>query len=165
MLQVITAHLYRALAEHSLVGAKNALAMNNGFSPIQLVTGKNPTVPSVLTDNPPALEARSISKAFSERVSAALGARAAFVEVDASARVRRALLKKIRLQSEVYNPGDKVFFKRGTDKKWHGPGTVIGIDGKVIFVKHGRLYITCSPTRLIKANKALESSPSLLSLY
>ena len=113
-----------------------------------MVTGKNPTVPSVLTDNPPALEARLISKAFSERVSAALDTRAAFVEVDASARVRRALLKKIRLQSEVFNSGN--------DKKWHGPGTVIGIDRKVIFVKHGHLYITCSPTRLIKANKVFQ---------
>ena len=33
---------------------------------------------------------------------------------------------------------------------------MIGIDGKVIFVKHGRLYITCSPTRLIKANKVFQ---------
>ena len=131
----------------SAVSVKKALAMNNGFSPIQLVTGKNPTVPSVLT----ALEARSVSKAFSERVTAALNARAAFLEVDALARVRHVLL-----QSEVFNPGDKVFSKRGNDNKWHGLGTVIGIDGKVIFVKHGRLYITCSPTRLIKANKVFQ---------
>ena len=67
-------------------------------------------------------------------VNAALSARSAFVEVDASARVRRALLKKITMKTEVYNQGDKVFFRRGNDRKWHGPGTVIGVDGKVIFV-------------------------------
>ena len=144
------------IALASAVCAKNSLAMNNGFSPIQLVTGKNPTLPSVLSDNPPALEARSISRAFNERVNAALSARAAFVEVDASARIRRALLKKITMKTEVYNQGDRVFFRRENDRKWHGPGTVIGVDGKVIFVKHGRLYITTSPTRLMKANKVFE---------
>ena len=144
------------IALASAVCAKNSLAMNNGFSPIQLVTGKNPTLPSVLSDNPPALEARSISQAFNERVNAALSARAAFIEVDASARVRRALLKKITMKTEVYHQGDKVFFRRGNDRKWHGPGTVIGVDGKVIFVKHGRLYITTSPTRLLKTNKVFE---------
>ena len=106
-----------------------------------------------MSDNPPALESRSLNKTLSERVSAALGARAAFIEVDDSARLRRALLKKIRVQTQVYRQGDKMYFKRGADNKWHGPGTVIGIDGKVIFVKHGRLYITASPTRLIKANE------------
>ena len=105
----------------SAVTAKNTLAMNNGFSSIQLVTGKNPKLPSILHDNPPALEARSISTAFSERVSAALSARAAFIEVDSSARLRRALCNKIRVHTEVYKQGDKVYFKRGKDNKWHGP--------------------------------------------
>ena len=131
--------------------------MNNGYSPLQLVTGKNPVLPSVLHDNPPALVARSISAAFTERVNAALSARTAFIEVDSSARLRRALCKKIRVHGEPYNQGDKVYFKRGKDNKWHGPGTVIGVDGKVIFVKHGRLYITASPSRLIKANQVFKS--------
>ena len=39
---------------------------------------------------------------------------------------------------------------------------MIGIDGKVIFVKHGRLYITCSPTRLIKANKVFQKQGGVI---
>ena len=149
------------IALASAVTAKNTLAMNNGFSPLQLVTGKNPVLPSI-NDNPPALEARSISTAFTERVNAALSARTAFVEVDSSARLRRALCKKIRVHGEPYNQGDKVYYKRGKDNKWHGPGTVIGVDGKVIFVKHGRLHITASPSRLIKANHVFKSYGSVI---
>ena len=43
-----------------------------------------------------------------------------------------------------------------------GPGTVIGVDGKVIFVKHGRLHITASPSRLIKANHVFKSYGSVI---
>ena len=94
----------------------------------QLVTGKNPVLSSILNDNPPALEARSMSTAFTERVNAALSARTAFVEVDSSERLRSALCKKIRVHCETYNQGDRVYFKRGKDNKWHGSGTVIGVD-------------------------------------
>ena len=95
-------------------------------------------------------------------MNAALSARTAFVEVDSSARLRRALCKKIRVHGEPNNQGDKVYFKRGKDNKWHGPGTVIGVDGKVIFVKHGRLHITASPSRLIKANQVFKSYGSVI---
>ena len=42
--------------------AKNCLHNVNGFSPYQLVYGRNPILPSVLTDTPPALEGTSIGK-------------------------------------------------------------------------------------------------------
>ena len=37
------------------ISAKNALSNNKGFSPNQLVFGRNPNLPSVLTAKPPAL--------------------------------------------------------------------------------------------------------------
>ena len=42
--------------------AKNCLHNVNGFSPHQLVYGKNPNLPSVSIHTPPALEGTSISK-------------------------------------------------------------------------------------------------------
>ena len=54
------------------------------------------------------------------------------------------------------------FTLKEENNKWHGPGTVIGVDGKVIFVKHGRLYITASPSRLIKANQVFKSFGSVI---
>ena len=141
----------------SCIAAKNALAMNNGFSPVQLVTGKTPNLPSALNDNPPALECSTSSVDFAERVNAAHQARQKFIVVDSSAKVRRALLRKIMVKHEVYKTGDRVFYKKGKDEKWHGVGKVIGVDGKVIFVKHGRSYVTPSPTRMMKANRVFQS--------
>lgn len=142
----------------SCLTAKNSMAMNNGFTPIQLVTGVNPNLPSALSDDPPALEGVTSSRVFANRINAAHQARKAFVHADSSAKVKRALLKKISIRHENYQTGDRVFFKRTKDDKWHGVGKVIGRDGKVIFVKHGRLYVTASPTRLIKANRIFESA-------
>ena len=32
-------------------------------------------------------------------------------------------------------------YKRNNSDKWHGPGTVIGKDGKQILVRHGGVYV------------------------
>ena len=55
---------------------------------------------------------------------------------------------------EFYNTGDRVFYKFGTDARWHGPGTVIGTDNKVIFLRHGGNVISTSQSRVIKAEMA-----------
>ena len=110
---VVDGMLDKLLADDPMMDLETALAsavtanntLNNGFSSIQLVTGKNPKPLSILNDNPPALESKTISKAFSERVSAALSARAAFVKVESSAGLRRALSRKIRVQTQVYQAG------------------------------------------------------------
>ena len=44
-----------------VINAKNALKMWSGFSSYQLVFGRNPNMPSILTDNPPALEGTTIN--------------------------------------------------------------------------------------------------------
>ena len=49
-----------------------------------------------------------------------------------------------------------VWYRKRDGDRATGPGKVVFQDGKVIFVKHGRLYITTSPTRLLKANKVFE---------
>ena len=141
------------LALSSAVHAKNCQPMVFGWSPIHLVTGKPPIIHQALTDDPPALCRSSSSKVFAERANAAIAARDAFNEVEKSSRLRRALLKKISIQTEVYQNGDKVFYKSGKSNKWKGKAKVVAVDGKIIFIKHGRSYLAVSPTRLIKANR------------
>ena len=60
--------------------AKNCLYNVNGFSPYQLVYGRNPNLPSVLTDNPPALEGTSIRKYVTNHMEAPHVSREAFVK-------------------------------------------------------------------------------------
>jgi transposase InsO family protein len=132
------------------VNAKNSLSMVYGWSPYQLVFGANTNLPSGLTNKPPALENTTISRKFAEHLNALHSGRRAFIQAESSERIRRALRHKIRASGECYQHGDRVYYKRDDDNKWKGPGTVIGQDGKVVFVRHGSVYVRVHPCRLIR---------------
>ncbi|VDI54554.1 Hypothetical predicted protein [Mytilus galloprovincialis] len=108
-----------------------------GWSPYQLVFGTNPNLPNVLNDKPPALEHNTVSQTFANHLNALHSGRRAFIQAESSERIRRALRHKIRASGECFQHGDKVYYKRDDDNKWKGPGTVLGQDGKVVFVRHG----------------------------
>ena len=50
--------------------ARNTMKVCNGFSPHQLVFGKNPTLPSATEDKLPALNGRTTSKTVGEHINA-----------------------------------------------------------------------------------------------
>ena len=66
----------------SAVCSKNSLANIYGFSPNQLVFGKNPNLPTNINNKLPALESPTTSKVISERLSAMHSAREAFVKAN-----------------------------------------------------------------------------------
>ena len=132
------------------IHAKNCLHMNSGHSSYQLVFGRNPNLPNVLYDKPPALHGTTISKTFAQHINALHQSRQAFIKSESSERIRRALRHQIRVKDQIYETGDSVYYKRAGEEKWRGPGKVIGQDGKVIFVRHGSVYVRVSPCRLIK---------------
>ena len=132
------------------VNAKNSLSMVYGWSPYQLVFGSNPNMPNVINDKHPALENTTVSKNFAKHLNALHSSRRAFIQAESSERVRRALRHKIRASGECYQQGDHVYYKRNDENKWKGPGTVIGQDGKIVFVRHGSIYVRVPPCRLIR---------------
>eukprot|EP00795_Rhopilema_esculentum_P016981 gene16981-biopygen6075 len=67
-----------------------------------------------------------------------------------SVRAQRALRHPIRATDDVFNPGDRVFYKRDGSHKWLGPGKALYQDGKVVFVRHAGVYVRVSTNRLIK---------------
>ena len=69
--------LKRALAQ--AVYAKNSLTSHLGFSPIQLVTGQSPRLPSAIENKPPAQEGISISDNVRNRLNAVFAARKALL--------------------------------------------------------------------------------------
>ncbi len=134
------------------VNAKNTLSNVYGYSPYQLVFGKNPNIPSVLSDKLPALEGVTASQVIAEHLNAITAARKAFVEAEASDKIKRALARKTRpATSLIFETGDKVFYKRNDSDKWKGPATVIGKEKHQIFIKHGGVYVRVNPCHLTHA--------------
>ena len=137
--------------------AKNSLQNVHGYSLYQLVFGRNPNFPSVLTDQPPALEGTTLSEHVRKHINALHASKEAFVKAECSDRIRRALRKQIHSSPREFASGDKIYYKRPDNKKWRGPGTVIGQDGPVVFVRHGGTLVRVHKCRLQNA-PLLESS-------
>ena len=139
------------------VSSKNSLASFNGYSPNQLVFGKNPNYPCVLTDKVPALEGQTSSQVVAENLNAMHAARKAYVQNESSEKIRRALRHRIRPSGNVkYENGENVYYRRRNDDHWHGPGTVIGQENQQVLVKHGSRYIRVHPCQLMKERHTYE---------
>ena len=131
------------------ISAKNSLHNVSGFSPNQLVFGYNPNVPTILVNQPPALEATTSSEIVARNLNAMHAGRRAFIEAESSEKLRRALRHQIRPSiGQMFNNGDQVYFKRNQSDRWMGPGTVIGSENKQVLVKHGGSYVRVHPCRL-----------------
>ena len=110
-------------------------------------------------NEPPALEQRIPSQIMLDNLNAMHAARKDFICNESSEKIRRALLRQVREDdiSHVYT-GDSVYYKRVGEDMWHGPGKVIGRDGKEVLVKHGGYYVKVHTCRL---QKSAIASPSL----
>ena len=64
------------------VAARNALHNFSGYSPNQLVFGYNPSLPNVMTDNAPALEARTNLEMIADNLNALHSARKDFISIE-----------------------------------------------------------------------------------
>ena len=122
--------------------AKNSLCNVHGFSPFQLSIGRNPKLPCSINDALPALTNKPTTKVLQDNLNALHKARKAFIELESSDRIKRALSHNIRTSSEInYISGDSVYFKRPDQGSWHGPGKVLGQDGQQVLIKNGSYYV------------------------
>ena len=130
---------------------KNSMSMFAGFSPYQIVFGKNPTLPGLNEYHPPSTNELDEIKGdvLLKHLQALNSARKAFVEAEASERVRRAMRHKIRISERSYRPGDMVYYKKEGCVEWLGPAKVIFQDGKLVFIRHGSSYIRMSLNRVV----------------
>lgn len=92
----------------------------HGYSPYQLVFGQNPNLPSVLIDEPPALEDANTSSWISKNITVLRSARKAFAEAERSERTRRALHKQLQPNDDHYDTEDKVYYRRVDRSEWKG---------------------------------------------
>ena len=132
----------------SAIMAKNCLANHNGFSPYQLVFGSNPSLPNILDDKLPALEASTSSQTAADVLNSIHEARKEFIKLESSDRIRRALRSNIRKDEGPFFQNDEVYYKREFSDRWKGPATVIGQDGKQVFIRHGGNVVRVHPCKL-----------------
>ena len=137
--------------------AKNSLLMVQGFSPYQLIFGKNPRLPNIITDPLPTWDDEGISGALLNHLTAMRKARQEFIKQESALKLKKALEAKVRTNNTVYKHGDKVYFKRANYKKWFS-GKVVFQDGKLIMVSCGSFFYKCSANRVIKAQTELASN-------
>ena len=146
------------VAVASAVSSKNALANVYGFSPNQLVFGKNPNFPSNLINKLPALETPCQSEVVHQKRSAIHSARKAYIEAESSEKISRALKHQTRSSTpHIFQNGDSVYYKRDSSKQWKGPGTVIGIQNQTIIIKHGSVYVRVHPCRVMHENSEFKT--------
>ena len=122
------------------VAARNSLFNKNGFSPNQLVLGRNPNLPgSTENENPAALkEAGEEQDYIRDNLVAMHRSRRVQIMQESNQKIRTALRNQIREHRvEEAQQGDEVYYKRDGEKAWRGPAKVVGIDGKTVVVKHG----------------------------
>lgn len=144
------------------VAAKNALQNVYGFSPNQLVFGRNPNFPVAAESELPALDSRTASKMLANHLNALHEAREAFISAESSAKIKRALLRKTRTATVLeYPAGTKVYYKRSSDRKWKGPAAVLGSVNKQVIIKHGSFFYRVSPCHLNAVNENRVEKESL----
>ena len=60
--------------------------------------------------------------------------------------------------SENVVSGDEAFYKCNDKSEWHGPGIVIGRDGKQISVRHGGTYVRVHACRFNRSVTELDKT-------
>ena len=135
------------------VSASNALQNVTGFAPNQLVLGANINLPSVITDQPPALEPTTSSELIRKKLAVLHNARQNFIKAESSEKIKRALSHQVRTYSEEwYEPGEKVYYRRRFTKGWRGPAKVLGKEGNFVLIRHGNVFYRCHPCHIMKVN-------------
>lgn len=160
--------------------AHNSLVNNLGFTPLQIVTGKNPNIPSTTTSNIAALEDswHSSQDSFLPRLQSLHAARQAFIQAESSERVRRALRSNIRNDAPPkVEIGSSVFFWNDDTSKsargFRGPGKVIGFDdgahevlikyGGRIFSRHrSRIRLISQPATVASSDPAVPAPKPII---
>ena len=129
------------------VNSKNMQITRKGFSPRQLMFGKQGVVPGITDGNPASMEPVTESDSFRRAFVNRQRAEELYRKVDANERIQKALAQNTQgYVDHKYFEGDDVLFKEDGKSRWSGPGKVTGMEGnKVRIIQSGydRTVPTC----------------------
>eukprot|EP00435_Cladocopium_sp_Y103_P021891 s1135_g5.t1 len=144
---------------------KNATIQTHGFSPSQVVFGKNPDLPGQLLDEPQKIvpcTAGLIEGSVEAAQATRFAAKKALLEMQDSKSMRRALAARPRA-TRSFRAGDIVAYWRdqkwsqGTlsrGGRWYGSAVVLGNVGKNVVIVHRSHVLRCAPEQLRMATHA-----------
>ena len=134
---------------------KNTEINKTGFSPLQLFCGRSPTFPGLSDCTPSSIELDGNNEylAVLRRLD---NARIEARRIDCDHRMKTALKSKINTSCQrAYNFGDPIYFKLDSSHKWK-TGIVLGMDGKVLFVRYGNFIRRVPVDRVVPAEQYQE---------
>ena len=127
--------------------AKNLLINKTGFSPRQLMFGKQGVVPGITDGNPASMEMVVESDTFRKELINRQRSEELFRRIDCNERLQKCLAQRTNGYADnVYSEGEEVLFKEENKSRWSGPAKVVCMEGsKVILVHagHRRTVPTC----------------------
>ena len=99
------------------VNAKNLQINKTGFSPRQLMYGKQGVIPGITDGNPSSMEPITESESFRRELIKRQRAEDLFRKIDANERIQKALVQRVQGYSDnKYSEGDLVYFKENEIK-------------------------------------------------
>ena len=152
--------------EYSLMAKNMEKDINNkGFSSFQIVYGSNPKVPGITYGTPPSLSNEYKSVDIKKHIERLNSAREEFRRADIDEKIKRALKSRISSKSnELFQSGDRVFFKEKENdrykEEWSGPAKIVGIDGKVLYLKYGNMLRRVHATKVVKQDNEYPTNES-----
>eukprot|EP00435_Cladocopium_sp_Y103_P045506 s941_g13.t1 len=138
---------------------KNATIQNHGYSPSQVVFGKNPSLPGELLDEPQKVipcTAGLLEESVEQAQATRHAAKKALLELQDAKHMRRALAARPRA-ARTFRAGDVVAYWRdqkwaqGTlsrGGRWYGSAVVLGNIGKNVVIVHRTHVLRCAPEPL-----------------
>ena len=116
--------------------AKNCDTNRTGFSPLQLMTGKNPTFPGLAEVTPASNNVDSSTK-YMKTLKSMDDARVKMREIDCNEKLKKVRSEKVNPNVEkTYNLGDPVFFYDDKRKQWKKATALIRL-GKTLYLRFG----------------------------
>ena len=144
------------------VMVKNSTPTSTGWSPMQVVYGRNPVLPSLVDSNPAQLKEEVLSDALMQNWNAMNEARVKYNESLADTQLKTMLKAKVRRNQTVFKAGDNVYWKATNHALDWRQGKVLAVDDKLLFVRQGSQLYRVHANMAIRRNEEYDKKGKLV---